>query len=478
MNPFGEKSSYHLLADTSTRDPLGALAWAENSGIPLELALALAASVLAGIAGPAFFLNAPVVGGAQPGLNLVARQGDYLLGLALGQLTETLVNVQTCLRRKAGNLTLDNLYSARHEGFKLRNNDDLQFMAKPRDPSLIKHDAAHQLGADLRHQEESVRMEALLHPDFLLGGSLAKNVEGRLGQCHGGLGYFTGSPGPLPRETGRREKQVDELLRFFHGVAAKSGHPRFVTPAETRELVLSGAFMFGEADLKWLIGNRRDFLGDTLLVSSGTSQVAVSNTDPETRQADAHYFLERFVSVAKHTLGLRRAGLPQEGGFTTWAAKAEFEKQQLQFLRELGENPLADLTTQAARLPALLAWTISVLGPDSGLDDYILATAAPVARRLTEAGLEPYLMTDNASLADERQQLARKVVERVARIQPCKVRDLVRGFDHQSMDTYRPVIELLLLEGILQQDPKKLLSVGTVPLARLETRKLIADRLL
>ncbi|MEO5715729.1 MAG: hypothetical protein ABIT37_19775 [Luteolibacter sp.] len=474
---FTQHQINNLLADSSTHDPLGIGAWAEESGIPLELALALAASVLAGIAGPACSPNVPLAGGALPGLNLVARQGDHLLGQALSQLTGTLVNIQTCLRRKAGNLTVENLYSARYEGFKLRNDEDLRYMANSHDPTHSKYDPSLQLGEDLRHNEESSRMEALIHPDFLLGGSLVKNLERRLSQCHGGLGYFVGNPGALPRETARREKQVDELLRFLHGVAVKSGHPKYVTAVETRELVLSGEFTFSESDLKWLIGNRRDFLGNTLLVSSGSGAVAASDSVPETRQGDAHYFLERFVRVAKHTLGLRRAGLPQVGTFTTWAAKAEFEKQQREFLRELGESPLADLTTQAARLPALLAWTISVLGPDSGLDDYILATAVPVARRLTEAALLPYLMADNASLADERQQRARKIVERVALIQPCKARDVVRGFACQSMETYRPVIDLLIREGILQQDPKKMLSVGPVPLARLETRKLIADRL-
>lgn len=479
MDPFTQHHLTNRRTPLSDDDPLGVEAWAEDSGIPMELALVLATSVLTAVAGPAFYLNVPIAGSGGATFNLIARQGDYLLGMALGQLTETLVNVQTALRRRSRNVTIDNLFSARHEGYRLRNDEDLQFMANSRDPTRAKFKPNDRLDEDLHFNEEGVRMEALLHPDFLLIGSLAKNIESRLSQCHGGLGYFVGNPGSLPRDTARRDKQVDELLRFLQGVAAKSGHPKFVTPVETRELVLSATFMFPEPDLKWLIENRRDFLGHGLLVSSGTGQVVTSGSEAETRQATAYNFLRRFSRIAKHCLALRRAGQAQEGGFTNWVAKAEFEKQQREFLRELGSRPMADLTTQAARLPAMLAWTISVLcaQSQSDIDDYILATAVPVARKLAEAGLQPYLMADNASLAEERQQLARKMVERLAVIQPCKFRELVRGFDHQSKDIFMPTIDVLISEGIIQQDPKKFLTIGQVPLAKLQTRQLISDRL-
>lgn len=476
MNSFEDTFNHDRENPTDITDPTGINAWAWCCGISKESAHALACSVLTGVAGPCIDLAVDLPGPAHPGLNLLARQGDLPLDLALRQLTASLVRRQEWLRETSGDYSIETLHEAKYRGRKFRHAEQLQRLENHKSAGTSSLEPDEQLGADCQPVKESIRMEAILRPSFLVSGSLSTNLFRQLGEFHAGYGYYCGTPGPLPRSQGSRDQLLNQWQKFLLGTSVSCGHAKYRTPADIREVVLRGAFRFADDDLEFLIRERRDLLGQVLMVSSEP----VDAEDQDVGAKDVRYelaeqFLKRFHRVAQQCLASRRAGVEVRRGFTAVGPLREFNRQQQGFLHELGRHPYSAFTGQAAQLPGLLAWTLALLGPKSGLDDYLLATVLPTARQLTEAALQTFELADHSSVIEERKRLAEKIIARLEKLQPCTLRELVRGFDRQNTTLFTPVIDVLVGLGIIERSDKHL-RMGQIPLSKLETKKLLPPR--
>jgi hypothetical protein len=66
--------------------------------------------------------------------------------------------------------------------------------------------------------------------------------------------------------------------------------------------------------------------------------------------------------------------------------------------------------------------------------------------------------------------LAEKLVGRISANQPVRQRDLVRTFDNQKVELYRPVLDLLVKEGVLVEQPRNVFRLGACKLESVRPR--------
>lgn len=449
-------------------DPLGLEAWSAAHVLDTHTGLALAGAVLANIAGPSLVFNESEPGETR-GINLAGAEGDSFLKMAVADLTAHLRIMQDGLLRKAKEFTAEELDDAMfdHSAF----GDNIELLAKLANPLAARTDARvidddDQLGRDLETSDKSVMYEKMIHPRFLIAGAHA-DMARILSECHAGHGFVAGGVEDLPPGS-KRDHRLDELLRLMRGteITRTAGNRTKVNVEGVR---LGGIFLFPNPDFNRLVTERRDFLFQAIPVLSARPDETLPTVDED--QAAA--FRRRFNRVATHALSLRRAQTRAVGQFWTTETDKEFLCRQRAFLRELQAVPEDCRMHGAAALPAAMAWTLLMLAGQNNLDDYILDTVFAAARSVLDAALRLFREQDQAALCERRLAVARKLFQRLSQLGPCKRRELVRGFDRQSLLIYEPVIRVLLEAGIFTETAKHVLSTGRVPVARLVRQNFI-----
>jgi hypothetical protein len=123
----------------------------------------------------------------------------------------------------------------------------------------------------------------------------------------------------------------------------------------------------------------------------------------------------------------------------------------------------SDVPCAALRhVPEFLRWALEQIEPAHGLADEDFTV---VIRRCSTALLEGHQnilrgLRDESTRRKEL-ELAEQVVSKIRAKQPIGVRALIRSFDIQQVGRYRPVLALLLEEGVIVENPEKLLRLGS-----------------
>lgn len=223
----------------------------------------------------------------------------------------------------------------------------------------------------------------------------------------------------------------------------------------TRERGLIRALLLANpSDISSITGRMPDFADRVVLVDASTKP-PVTTMDP----AQAARFIHVHSRVTSELLNRRRKGHPAV--FRQWTMEGHqrlaIDEAEFSAACDASEVPCAALR----HVPEFLRWALEQIEPAPGLAD---GDFTAVIRRCSIALLEGH-QTILRALRDESArrkelELAEQVVDKIRAKQPVGVRSLIRSFDIQLVGRYRPVLALLLKEGVIVEDPEKLLRLG------------------
>lgn len=132
------------------------------------------------------------------------------------------------------------------------------------------------------------------------------------------------------------------------------------------------------------------------------------------------------------------------------------------------------VTHGGRRVKALEVFRSTPLDMDARLRKRFAGFAAEDIHRLCLALLDDHVRLLGAARKRaelvRRLELAEKLVVRITAKQPVRRRDLIRTFDNQKLERYRPVIDFLVQEGVLVEEPRNVLRLGACKLETLKAR--------
>lgn len=451
-------------------DPVGIRAWSLSRGIEPTVGLTLVSLVLSVVAANSvnFGLSSPLR--TSPGISLALCESDTPLLMATGDLLDSLLRRQTGLVQRTNGFSTTELETAFHEGgFLPRNHDFLKTLGNPGQvaSSTFEVSVEQMLDRDSAGCVQTIDMEKILRPGFLVRGGLRGDPVKLASHCHGGQGFAAGVSVVLPPGGAGRKGVVDSLLAAVRGVEIER---RFTSrTALQQELVsLRGIFRLEAPDLDWIIRERRDLARNLLPVTSSPP-----GDELEVDDYAAARFVHTFNRVATRALACRREGAMLEGNFQSTPAELKFLRLQRLFLSEMQRYPERLRVPALESLPARIAWAMLVIAGHEDIDDNVLQVSFETARELHARLLHQFEVADNEALAIHRLKCARKMVTRVKRLASCSRRDLVRGFDKQGLELHEPVIQSLIAAGVFQESPDGRLSPGSVPVEHLSVENVI-----
>lgn len=459
-------SSALILGD----DPLGLDAWANSCVVAPHTAIAVAASILAGVAGPLGRLPA-TASVLSPGVNLAGRQDDSLLRTAIEGLARPLLSIEKALVARSKEFTPDEIDDAMFAPRRQRTAADLTKLGEPGplDQDLADFNLLSRLEGDAQISAQSIRYECLARARFILAGHIPPSLIRALSDFHYGHGLLGGAVENLPREKSKRHQRLDEILRCFGGAeAATSGKGKSakITP---ESVCMKGVILFPADQFDWLATARRDFLSHTIPVASLPLSANLASVD----EIRAVGFVRLFQGVAKHALASRRAHSPVIINFHSDAAVVEFLARQRTFLRELQAIPENLRVSSAAALPVTLTWALLLLAGKPDLDAYALEAAFTAARNIVKDARDLFVGYDQRTTGEKRLKNVRKLHKRLAQHGPLPRWQLLRGLDQQGLQIHAPVLRVLIEFGVFRQDDNNLLHLGTVPLHQITAQHLI-----
>jgi len=450
----------------SADDPLGIDSWAASCGIAPHTALALAAAVLAGVAGP--LARLPAKGPRTfPGINLAGRENDPFLRMAVDSLVGFLRPMEEGLIKRSQEISSEEMDAVMFEAGRRRSAPDLIKLGEPGplDKEYADGDPYDRLRADMQTSEQIIRYEALARARFLVSGRVPQSLAKLLSGYHYGHGLLAGALESLPRDVPKRNLRLDEYLRCFAGAEASPSKRHKINPDS---VFLKGILFFPADQFEWLVNHRREFLSEAIPVASSPDTEATGIDEIR-----ALRFIQLFRRTAQLALASRRGHTSVITDLHSEAAFLDFVTRQRAFLRELQELPDNLRVASAASLPVTMVWALLLLAGRNDRDGYVLETAFDSARRVVDDARSLFVKSDQAALGGKRLRDARKLLTRLAKKGPSPRWELLRGLDQQSLKIHGPVIRVLIELQIITQDQDNLLHLGPVPPHRLSLENLI-----
>jgi hypothetical protein len=453
--------------DVPADDPLGLDSWANAYGLAPHTALALAAGLLAGIAGPLARLpaQAPCT---FPAANMAGRENDAFLRMAADSLLEWARPCEAGLIKKSLEISAEEMDAAMFEAGRRRLGDDLGKLGDPDPLQPRDFSSLQRLRDDAVPSDQIIRYEALARARFLVSGRVSKSLASLLTQYHFGHGLLAGATETLHGDGSKRNSRLDEYIRCFAGTEASPAPAAKRHKIASETVCLKGLLLFPPDQFDWLVTNRRSFLSHAIPVAS-SPDAGLDQVD-EFRAAE---FTRNFELTAMHALASRRVHAAVVKHFSTEALLIDFGSKQRAFLRELREIPENLSVTSAASLPVTMAWALLLLAGRRDLDRYIVEKSFASARKVVDDARSLFVRFDQAALGAARLRNARKILNRLAEKGPSPRWDLLRGLDQQSVKIHGPVIRVLIELQIIRQDGDNLLHLGSVPAHRLSVENLI-----
>jgi len=441
-------------------DPLGHEAWAAELGIAPATALVLGAVTLAHLAGPTLQWDhgSGLAGKRLPGL--LGAESDSLLRNALGRLTADLRVKQARLLQASLEFTEAEVERVFLAG--LAGDSELERLRWPaRDGSSLENSPDMRLLRMLQHGDRARLRDNLLRPVFMVDSLPSGPLDPLLRNCNHGACFLAGAVEMLPPGPGRRNQRIDEFIRFMDGAITES---RRAPTERLRQVTLNGVFLFGQADIRWLLEHRRDFLRRLVPVFSAPP----GPDDPIRLDPDkAHTFEKAFIKAAVLVLAQRRAHAPSVAAFRSDGAARDFRLRRRRHLLQSANAP-ADCTA----LPDLLMWFLLWLAPKAA-EEELVGLAIDTAATLHRSACRAYVQQADRQAGLKRRSNALKMLDRIVRHGPMKRRELVRIFDRQKLTFHAPVIDALLAGGFLREDGDRMLHLGPVPSSRLTADQLL-----
>jgi hypothetical protein len=475
----------------ATIDTLGRIRdFAHGGGVAADQALALMSFLLAGIAGQEAWLGGHVDGAPLAKLDLLIRRRapDEPLRRLAGRLVARLRGMNRELA-----LGLEDYSEATVELVRrgaLMGGPAAKF-ADPEDTRKASQrlrrdlqaspDANHSLEQDLRRAAESLRVEALLHPQFLLESVRCRDLTVALDACHQRTALVVAPQTDPEREGSEPAGDLRGLLDLMEGLAT----PRWNSESRrSRILPLKGHVLFeaGGADLALIARLLPAAAGSFLwLTASGSGRPAARSTADVAAGAAA--CMEMFTNRAMKILELRREGesitYSEDGEGPDSAAGPPFDGPQMDRYRRwvgrMGKRLGIDPGPVVRELPGALCFGLGMLCRQNATDaevstGTVMAAALWSARRLARQHCRELVLYLKAELLNQAVELARRILDKLEEKGPLTLRELVRCFDNQRKERFLPVIEAMVELRLVARRQDGKLAAGEADLFELEGR--------
>ncbi len=445
--------------------------WAGTLGTNADNALALAASILTGMAGPGATLRMPWGNVPLQGLNLLVRDRQGNASMALEMLLSPLriFNLRV-LGSMAGTnrRMLDHLQAGTFATNPAKANPngriesvELQKLRDGIQPEQSYKEASS--ASDLKPSTAVLRLEAMRRPALLLEGARFSELKSLLLGCHrlSALAILRLAP---ELDSPDRKKLLATLVDLMDGIELKIPQGRTVQGIELNHPAkVNAIFRLDQPTWERIHNEAPQLLERGLLVADDTPPAS-----HEPRVAGAAAFNE-FYTVAINEIGVtRRDGLFLQVGFDSTDSAVAFQKNLLDHNTSCNALP-HEVGPAARNLPMSLAWSLLVLRRQmtgqhaayAPTDAQVINLSFAAAGRLLARHHQ--CMADMAAAAEWARigVVAAQVVLKVRGKGPITKRNLVRCFDTQKTALYQPAIETLVAEQVLELTPDGMLQLGS-----------------
>lgn len=436
---------------------LGLRAWSRAMDVSPETALAAAATVLTGMAGPDPWLEATWGPVPLPKLDLLSCRRDGPVQRLIDCLAAPVLQLNRRLSQKMG------VHSP--EALELCTTGTTSNKHAP--PALVERTMRNHwqaltltsgdgslLDQDLAFDPVPNRMEAITHPEFLLENPRGRDLTTLIDQCHLHTALVIRPVLALDRKGSEPHQMMSQLTALLEGtIVRKRGHSSCQTAKACAILAL------GDTEIECMQASGHELLDRLLWLVAGTAVDAPADAEASRR------FFRSYQQAATVILDTRRQGRAPALRLQDDHAMAEFETELVKYRHELSQLPV-NPGSSAQALPQSLLWTMGFLRlavTSSQSDESLVQAAFFCARQLVETHVRELTRKDEANKVEARCDLAEQIVLRLTS-KPVRLRALVRSFDDQRKARFMPVINALMELGVLVRDDESLYHVGSVEL--------------
>jgi hypothetical protein len=428
------------------------------------------AAMLTGVAGPIVQLDHGEIPRAMSPLVpvLVTKGGRRPKSLDL--LRSTPLDMDGRLRNRFASFSPEDFHYADQQMRGARGRD----MDQPPESNRLAQictmlDASGEMGANDPHFSDwepdvyDRRLRTVLRPGFLLDNPSIAKLPALVANCHDSSALLPGFPLVHLARGGARA--YEELFGLIAGsdvelparlagkslVRSERGEIRCIIIADPSEIAPAlEAFP--------------SFANRVVLVDA-SRPARVGNWEEGRVGLLAHVYDRQVQLVADKR---RRGHLLEFGPWSPDDRRIRLDNQAA-FLNACDATNVA--CTGLEDLPAILRWTFDLI---ERRDSPPHKEVAGIIHRLCLT-----LLGDHVRILGAAQQrarlicqmaLAEKLVGRIRAKQPVRQRDLIRTFDDQKVERYRPVLDLLVEEGVLVEGPRSVFRLGTRQLESVRSR--------
>lgn len=306
---------------------------------------------------------------------------------------------------------------------------------------------------DLEPDVYARRLRTVLRPGMILENPDLASLPRLVSHSHDSISLVPGLR--LDMLVAAKKRDRDNFFAFLDGCDVDLPDAVKGDSMVSRERGMIRALLLANtADITAMTGRMADFADRVVLIDSSTT-VPATAMDLDR----ASHFFHRHSRVTAELLNRRRKG--HEARFRDWSREGH-QRRASDEIEFLAACDASDVPCAALRhLPEFLRWALEQAEPKPSVsDDYF----ASILRRYSFALLEGHQRILRTLRDQDRRKaelaLAEQVVDKIRAKQPLSVRSLVRSFDIQQVGRYRPVLALLLEEGVIMEDPERLLRLG------------------
>ncbi len=444
--------------------------WSGTLGTNADNAMAMAASILTGMAGPGATLRMPWGNVPLQGLNLLVRDRKGNTSMALEMLLSPLriFNMQV-LGSMAGTnrKMLDHVQAGTFATNPARANPNGRTecigLQKLQDSIMPEQSWKEVTSAsDLSPSGAVLRMEAIRRPAVLLEGARFSELKTLLLGCHrlSALAVLRLAP---ELDSPDRKKLLATLVDLMDGIELKIPQGRTIQGIELNHPAkVNAIFRLDQPTWERLHGDAPQLLERGLLVADDTPPAS-----HEPRAAGAAAFNDFYMSAINEIGVTRRDGLLLQVGFDSTDAAVTFQKNLLDHNTSCNALP-HEVGPTPRNLPTALAWSLLALrrqmtgqhAAHAPTDEQIIKLSFAAAGRLLARHHGILANMESAATRESMLAIASRLVLKVRGKGPITERNLVRSFTCQKISIYRPVIDALVDEQVLEVTPEGLLQLG------------------
>lgn len=456
-------------ADSACSDPYGLASWSSHTDTTEHSVAIQIAAMLAGVAGPIVELDHGEVPRPMSPLvpTLVTKGGRRPRSLDALRTVPLAIDAQlkkrfSAFRPEELHFAVQSMRGARGSFLEETEKNRLaQLCAMLKDSEGMG--APDPYDSDLEPDVYDRRLRTVLRSGFVLDNTNIAKMPEQVASCHDSMALLPGFPlGQLL--TGG----ANAFEEFFTLVAGRDLElPAAVSANSLTKSERGGICCILTATPTEIIEAMAAFPGfaNRVILVDG-SRPGSSGPPDEAMVAHFHHTYDRMVSFVADK---RRRGHAIE--FNPWTPEGRRARlnNQAAFLDacDNASVPCAGLED----LPSVLRWTFDLIQRRSGPSQ---VEVADVIHRLCLS-----LLADHVRILTASQQraelirlldLAEKLVSRVMARQPVRRRDLIRTFNIQKVDRYRPVLDLLVEVEVLVEEPGHIFRIGPTPFETARSR--------